>query len=130
MSLQENYTKLIEENIKKVQETGIVPEDFVYSFNGKTWLLVIPTGALKQKYLVSLLTEYTRSQTAESEDALIKGIMPYCKVNGELVDVNTINLRELEVLKTAYMDGLLLPLYQGEAQAVEKFMSDAIKNLS
>ena len=130
MSLQEEYVKAVNSYATKVQESGDVKLDFVYPFNGKTWVLTLPPSAISQKRLIGLMKDFISDESATSEEAYIKAIIPYCKVGGVQVDLNAISFQELEVLRTAYTDGLLLPLFQGGAKATETYMEAAIKSLS
>ena len=66
--------------------------------------------------------EYLRTNSFEDEEALLTLIVANTTVSGHQVTVNDLEFDELEVLKTAYLDELLLPLSLGGDKAVGTYM--------
>lgn len=125
----EEYKEIVDKQVKTSQESGDIPMDYVYSFKDKTFLLTLPQSVMAQKRLLFLMTSYLNDPTFENEERLLREVTKQTKVNGVPVNIEQLELGEIEVLKTAYMDGLLLPLFRGGETAVEKFMQATVQNL-
>ena len=57
----------------------------------------------------------------ESDEALTKAIVENITIDNHAITVNDLEYDELEVVKTAYMDKLLLPLSLGGDKAVTNY---------
>jgi len=125
----EEYKEIVDKQVKIAQESGDIPSDYVYSFNEKTWLLTLPQSVMAQKRLLFLMTTYLNDPTFDNDEKLLREVAKQTKVNGAAVNIEQLELGEIEVLKTAYMDGLLLPLFRGGEKAIEKFMQATVQIL-
>lgn len=128
-SVADRYVQVVLQRVEEAQKTGDIPESFVYSHNNKTWLMTLPHSVLAQKRLVHARDKYLREQTFEAEEELIKLIAENTRCNGQPFRADTLEYGEVEVMKTAYMDGLLLPLSQGADKSLKDFMTAAIANM-
>ena len=128
-SVSEAYVQTILKRVEEAQTTGDIPESFVYSHNNKTWLMTLPHSVMAQKRLIHARNQYLAKEDFDSEAVLLKLIAENTRCNNQPFNVDTLEYGEIEVMKTAYMDGLLLPLYQGGDKALNDFMKAAVANL-
>lgn len=122
-SIERQYIDAITEKVKVAQETGDIPTSYSYDFNDKRWVLTLPRSVMAQKRMVHVRNEYLRTNTFESEEELLNMIVANTTVAGHQVGINDLEYGEIEALKTAYLDELLLPLSLGGDKAVGKYMS-------
>lgn len=128
--ISEKYLAAVKKRIEAAQSTGDVENSFVYSFNGKTWVMALPPSVMTQKRLLHLRDFMLKNpDDADADETFIRTIAKYVQVNGGNVNVDILEYGELEVMKLAYLDGLLLPLSLGGGLAVEKYMEAAVANL-
>ena len=64
------------------------------------------------------------------EEAFLRMIAQNAKVDGRDVVLDQLSLGEIEVLKLAYTDGLLAPLFLGGDREVRQYMTEAVGHLS
>lgn len=128
-SVSEAYVQTILKRVEEAQTTGDIPESFVYSHNNKTWLMTLPHSVMAQKRLIHARNQYLAKEDFDSEAVLLKLIAENTRCNNQPFNVDTLEYGEIEVMKTAYMDGLLLPLSQGGDKALNDFMKAAVANL-
>lgn len=121
-SIARQYVDAISEKVKIAQESGDIPSTYSYEFNGKQWLLMLPRSVMAQKRMIHVRDEYLRTNSFESEEDLLTMIVANITVSGHQVTVNDLEYGELEALKTAYLDELLLPLSLGGDKAVGTYM--------
>jgi len=122
MNIKETYSNKLTKEIESLQTAGETPMEFAYVFNDKSWVIFLPDSVMEQKKLIGQMNDYFTKNAFEQEAIFIKSIGRYCRVNGGAANPELLTLGEIEVLKTAYTDKLLLPLFQGGVAAVEKFM--------
>lgn len=127
--LLKQYTDAVSKRIEAAQRDGTVSSSFMYSFGGHEWVLVLPHSVMEQKRLVHLRSEYAMTGSFEAEKEFLEAIIPLCKCDSHNMNVNDFSLGELEVLKMAYSDGLIAPLFQGGDRAVTMFMEETLKRL-
>ena len=128
--LTQNYAEIIGKQIDAAQESGDVPELFTYSHNGKKWLLTLPHSVMAQKRLLNCRAQHMASpDDFAKEEMFLRLIAQNAKVDGRDVVLDQLTLGELEVLKLAYTDGLLAPLFLGGDREVRKYMEAAVQNL-
>lgn len=124
------YNEAVDKRIRAAQESGDVPNDFVYSFNGKTWVMVLPQSVMTQKRLLHMRDMMLANPNSpDADEAYIRSIAKYIKVNGVEANVEYLTYGEIEVMKLAYMDGLLNPLSLGGENSVKTYMLAAAANL-
>lgn len=129
LSVADQYVKTVLQRVEVAQKTGDIPSSFVYAHNDKTWLMTLPHSVMAQKRLVHARDTYLKEQTFEAEAELLKLIAENTRCNNQPFNLDTLEYGEVEVMKTAYMDGLLLPLSQGADKSLNDFMIAAIANL-
>lgn len=127
---QEQYIQIVEKSVKAAQESGDIPSLFTYSHNGKKWVLTLPASVMAQKRMIHARNKYWADGSFESEEELIKMIAAQAQVDGRPVNVNDLSLGELEVLKQAYLDGLLLPLSLGGDHDLMTYMGGMVAHTS
>ena len=125
-SIARQYIDAISEKVKVAQESGDIPTSYSYEFNGKQWVLTLPRSVMAQKRMVHIRNEYLRTNTFESEEDLLNMIVANTTVSGHQVGINELEFDEIEVLKTAYLDELLLPLSLGGDKAVGTYMGQVL----
>ena len=130
LALEKSYDAAIAEQIKIAQESGDIPELFVYSHNGRKWMLTLPHSVMAQKRLINLSSQHMAFPADfDKEEAFIRAVAQNTKVDGREVVLDQLSLGELEVLKISYRDGLLLPLFLGGDKEVQAYMKAAIEHL-
>lgn len=126
----DKYLEAVKRNVEKVQESGDIPTAFTYSFNEKTWVLTLPKSVMAQKRLIHLRNKYlTDIDDYELESELLNGIIKNVTVDGHQVGLEQLEYSELEVLRNAYMDSLLLPLSLGGEKAMKDYWTIATANI-
>lgn len=128
-TVHEQYLETIDRHTEAVQKTGAIPETYSYEHGGHKWLLMLPRSVMAQKQLIHARNEYFVKGTYDTEEALLKLMAANSKVDGRDVNLNQLTIGELEVLKVAYLDGLLLPLSLGGENAVLTYKKNAVENL-
>lgn len=124
------YIEAVKKRAEAAQETGDIPEDFVYSHGGHTWLMTLPHSVMAQKRLLAARDKYVSTDDFADEEALLRLIVPNVKVDGNPVNLDQLDLGALEVMKIAYMDSLLLPLSRGGDTALTNYMKLAAANVT
>lgn len=119
---QEQYIEVIQKSVKAAQETGDIPELFTYNHNGKKWVLTLPHSVMAQKHLIHIRNKYWETGSFEEEKELLEMIARNANVEGRPVELEQLSLGEIEVMKQAYLDGLLLPLSLGGDHDLMKYM--------
>ena len=127
---QEQYIKIIEKSVKAAQESGDIPELFTYAHNNKTWVLTLPHSVMAQKRMIHARNKYWATNSFEDEEDLLKMIAANAKVDGRPVNIDDLTLGEVEVLKQAYLDGLLLPLSLGGDHDLMTYMGGMVAHTS
>jgi len=128
-TVAEQYIQTILQRVDAAQKTGDIPSSFVYAHNDKTWLMTLPHSVMAQKRLVHARDTYLKTQSYEDEEVLLKLIAENTRCNNQPFRLDALEYGEVEVMKTAYMDGLLLPLSQGADKSLSDFMTAAVANL-
>lgn len=118
----QQYIDSIAEKAKVAQDTGDIPTSYAFDFNDKRWVLTLPRSVMAQKRMVHVRNEYLQTNSFQSEEELLNMIVANTTVAGHQVGINDLEYTELEVLKTAYLDELLLPLSLGGDKAVGTYM--------
>lgn len=129
-NINEQYLAAIKRNVEAAQETGDIPSDFVFSFNDKTWVLTLPQSVMAQKRLMNLRNKFlSEPDNFAVEEEFLRAIAKNTRLNGNIVNIDQLDYGEVEVLKIAYMDSLLLPLSLGGDKALATYMSNAAANI-
>lgn len=128
-SVNEQYLEKMNEITERAQASGEVPSVFPYTHNGKTWVLSLPRSVMEQKRLIHIRNEYLVHGTYEAEKAMLDVMAANATCDGKPVKLDMLELGEIEVMKLAYMDGLLLPLSLGGEKALLTYMEAAVANL-
>ena len=113
----QQYIDSIAEKAKVAQETGDIPTSYAFDFNEKRWVITLPRSVMAH-----VRNEYLQTNSFQSEEELLNMIVANTTVAGHQVGINELEYTELEVLKTAYLDELLLPLSLGGDKAVGTYM--------
>lgn len=124
------YVEAIKKRVDAAQESGDIPQDFVYSHNGHTWLMTLPHSVMTQKRMLAARDKYLTTEDFADEEALLRLIVQNVKVDGQPVNLEQLDIGSLEVMKTAYMDSLLLPLSRGGDTALTNYMKAAAANVA
>lgn len=122
-SVAQSYIEAISKKVEAAQKSGDIPTTYSFEMNQKRFVLSLPRSVMTQKRMVHVRNEFLRSNSFESEEALLTMIVANTTVSGHQVTVNELEFDELEVLKTAYLDELLLPLSLGGDKAVGAYMN-------
>ena len=126
-----NYAETVNRQIEVAQETGDIPELFTYSHNGKKWILTLPHSVMAQKRLLNARAQHMANPEDFSlEETFLRLIAQNAKVDGRDVVLDQLTLGEIEVLKLAYTDGLLAPLFLGGDREVRQYMEATVGHLS
>ena len=125
-----NYKQVIDEQIRVAQETGDIPELFSYTHGGKKWILTLPHSVMAQKRLLNARTQHlVDPDDFNKEEMYLRLIAQNAKVDGRDVVLDQLSLGEIEVLKLAYTDGLLAPLFLGGDREVRQYMEATVGHL-
>ena len=125
-----NYRETVDKQIKIAQESGDVPELFTYAHNGKKWILTLPHSVMAQKRLLNARAQHAiNPDDFEKEEAFLRLIAQNTKVDGRDVVLDQLSLGEIEVMKLAYTDGLLAPLFLGGDREVRQYMEATVSHL-
>lgn len=127
--VQKEYLETVQRRTDAVQASGDIPEMFTFTHNDRQWVLTLPRSVMAQKRLLHIQGEYFAKQTYEAEEEMLKLFAQNATVDGRPVSLNSLTMGEIEVLKLAYMDGLLLPLFLGGENEVQKYKQAAVLNL-
>lgn len=128
-TVNEQYLDLMSKITERAQSSGDIPETFVYTHNEHQWVLTLPRSVMAQKRLLHARNTFFQTNTYEAEEEMLKLFAQNAKVDGRDVNLNQLSMGEIEVLKIAYMDGLLLPLSLGGETAVMNYMKATVENL-
>jgi len=121
-----DYLEEIDKRVAEAQKTGAIPNRFEYTYNKQRWELTLPRSVMEQKRLMHARNKYLNSEDFEDEMAFVSLLLSYTKVDGHEITMKQIEFAEVEVLKTAYSDGLLVPLFLGGDTGVKNFMKNVI----
>lgn len=128
--LELNYREVIDKQIEMAQENGDVPELFTYAHNGKKWVLTLPHSVMAQKRLLNARGMHAANpEDFSKEELFLRLVAQNAKVDGREVVLDQLSLGEIEVLKLAYTDGLLAPLFLGGDREVRKYMEATVSHL-
>lgn len=125
-----NYAEVINKQIETAQETGDIPEVFSYTHNGKKWVLTLPHSVMAQKRLLNARSKHMSDpEDFAQEEMFLRLIATNAKVDGREVILDQLSLGEIEVMKLAYTDGLLAPLFLGGDKEVRQYMEATVGHL-
>lgn len=125
-----NYAEAINKQIEAAQETGDIPELFTYTHNGKKWVLTLPHSVMAQKRLLNARAQHTANpEDFSKEEMFLRLIAQNAKIDGREVVLDQLSLGEIEILKLAYTDGLLAPLFLGGDRELRKYMEATISHI-
>ena len=125
-----NYAEVINKQIEAAQETGDIPEVFSYTHNGKKWVLTLPHSVMAQKRLLNARSRHMSDpEDFAQEEMFLRLIAANAKVDGREVVLDQLSLGEIEVMKLAYTDGLLAPLFLGGDREVRTYMEATVSHL-
>lgn len=125
-----NYAEVINKQIEAAQETGDIPELFSYTHNGRKWVLTLPHSVMAQKRLLNARSKYMSDpEDFTWEETFLRLIAANAKVDGREVVLDQLSLGEIEVMKLAYTDGLLAPLFLGGDREVRQYMEATVGHL-
>lgn len=125
-SVAKQYVDAIVKKVEAAQESGDIPTMYSYELNQKQWVITLPRSVMAQKRLMHIRNEFLQTGSYEAEEALLNMILQNTSVSGHQVGINELEYNELEVLKTAYLDELLLPLSLGGDKAVGNYMAQVL----
>lgn len=125
-----NYAETINKQIEAAQETGDIPELFTYTHNGKKWILTLPHSVMAQKRLLNARAQHRADpEDFDKEEIFLRLVAANAKVDGREVVLDQLSLGEIEVMKLAYTDGLLAPLFLGGDREVRQYMEATVGHL-
>ena len=125
-----NYAETINKQIEIAQQSGDIPESFAYVHHGKKWLLTLPHSVMAQKRILNARGLHAANpEDFAKEEAFLRLVAQNAKVDGREVVLDQLSLGEIEVLKLAYTDGLLAPLFLGGDREVRKYREATVSHL-
>lgn len=116
------YFEKVLKKIEAAQASNDIPMSYTFMFEDKQFVMTLPRSVMAQKRLVYIRNQMLSSGSFEAEEAFINAIAENITLNGQPLNINDLEYGEIEVLKTAYMDELLLPLSLGGDKMVGKYM--------
>ena len=116
------YFEKVLKKIEAAQASNDIPMSYTFMFEDKQFVMTLPRSVMAQKRLVYMRNQMLSSGSFEAEEAFINAIAENITLNGQPLNINDLEYGEIEVLKTAYMDELLLPLSLGGDKMVGKYM--------
>lgn len=119
---EEKYTEAIKARVEAAQKSGDIPELFDFVHNGKHWVMTLPHSVMQQKRMVYARNNFIMQNTFEAEAELLKLIAANTTLDNRPVVLDQLSIGELEVMKLAYLDGLILPLSLGGDKDVATYM--------
>lgn len=125
-NVAEEYIKRVSERVKRAQEANDCPSTYSFVSNGKKWLLMLPRSVMAQKRLMHIRNQYLSTGSFESEEELLRAIIENVTVDGHSISINDLEYNEIEVIRTAYLDELLLPLSLGGDKAISDYMGQTL----
>lgn len=124
---EELYTQAIKARVEAAQNSGDIPELFDFVHNNRRWVMTLPHSVMQQKRMVYARNAFIMQNTFEAEAELLKLIAANTTVDGRPVVLDQLSIGELEVMKLAYLDGLILPLSLGGDKDVTTYMEAMAK---
>ena len=126
----EAYMEAIKKRVNAAQESGDIPTEFVYSHDGHTWLMTLPQSVMAQKHLLHARDDFLQDSSFENEERFLRLIAPNVRKDGAPVNLELLDIGSIEIMKTAYMDCLLLPLSLGGDKKLADYMKMAAANVA
>lgn len=126
----DDYAEVVKKHAIAAQESGDIPTEFVYSYNGKTWVCLLPRSVMAQKHIMNLRNKtllYPDDFDVELE--FLNMIAKNVQVNGSPVNLELLDYDEVDVMRTAYADCILLPLSLGVDKKIADYMKAATANI-
>lgn len=125
-NVAEEYIKRVTERVKRAQEANDCPSTYSFTYGNKNWLLMLPRSVMAQKRLMHIRNQYLSTGSYDAEEELLRAIVENVTVDGHSVSINDLEYNEIEVIRTAYLDELLLPLSLGGDKAIGEYMSQTL----
>lgn len=125
-NVAEEYVKRVAERVKRAQEANDCPSVYSFVSGGKQWTLMLPRSVMAQKRLMHIRNQYLSTGSYEAEEDLMRAIVENVTVDGHTITINDLEYNEIEVIRTAYLDELLLPLSLGGDKAISEYMTQTL----
>lgn len=122
----ELYFDKVLKKIEAEQASNDIPMSYTFMFEDKQFVMTLPRSVMAQKRLVYMRNQMLASNTFEAEEAFINAIAENITLNGRPLNINDLEYGDIEVIKTAYMDELLLPLSLGGDKRVTQYMKQIV----
>lgn len=122
----ELYFDKVLKKIEAEQANNDIPMSYTFMFEDKQFVMTLPRSVMAQKRLVYMRNQMLASNTFEAEEAFINAIAENITLNGRPLNINDLEYGDIEVIKTAYMDELLLPLSLGGDKRVTQYMKQIV----
>lgn len=122
----ELYFDKVLKKIEAEQANNDIPMSYTFMFEDKQFVMTLPRSVMAQKRLVYMRNQMLASSTFEAEEAFINAIAENITLNGRPLNINDLEYGDIEVIKTAYMDELLLPLSLGGDKRVTQYMKQIV----
>jgi len=122
----ELYFDKVLKKIEAEQANNDIPMSYTFMFEDKQFVMTLPRSVMAQKRLVYMRNQMLASNTFEAEEAFINAIAENITLNGHPLNINDLEYGDIEVIKTAYMDELLLPLSLGGDKRVTQYMKQIV----
>lgn len=122
----ELYFDKVLKKIEAEQANNDIPMSYTFMFEDKQFVMTLPPSVMAQKRLVYMRNQMLASSTFEAEEAFINAIAENITLNGRPLNINDLEYGDIEVIKTAYMDELLLPLSLGGDKRVTQYMKQIV----
>lgn len=116
------YFEKVLKKVEAAQESNDIPMSHVFTLNNKQFVMTLPRSVMAQKRLIHTRNQMLSTNSFEAEEEFINAIIQNTTLNGQPLNVNDLEYGEIEVLKTAYMDELLLPLSLGGDNLIAQYM--------
>ena len=122
----ELYFDKVLKKIEAEQASNDIPMSYTFMFEDKQFVMTLPRSVMAQQRLVYMRNQMLASITFEAEEAFINAIAENITLNGHPLNINDLEYGDIEVIKTAYMDELLLPLSLGGDKRVTQYMKQIV----
>lgn len=120
------YKEKIDSKIQEAQKSHDVPSVYAFNIGEKKFVCTLPRSVMAQRRIVYMQRAYAATGALDAEEALLTSIVENTTLNGRALNINDLEYDEIEVLRVAYTDELILPLFLGGGQAIKKYMAEVV----
>lgn len=127
-SLAEIYQGFVDKFIKNAQESNSIPGYYTYRYKNHLWLLQRPRSVMEQKRVINLMRKHMAEEfNFDVEMEFLRAVCQNTQKDKVEVQLESLELDEVELLKKNYIDWILLPLFLTGTRAIENYMEEKLK---